>query len=160
MTAGPDGDYSARGVDATDLLNMTNSALDRLFRSSPAGAIPTAVCDGTALLFPGTGISRPLALVVHALAWQGKDFDVRGSQLFNLVTPLRVRAVRAQVSRAPSWVDRGQCIVIDYSRTSLVTRRVRDEIRLVGSGTYLGVMWLWRRRVAWFALQSSHSPKG
>jgi hypothetical protein len=158
MTAGPEGDPG--GVDATDLLTMTNAALDRLFRSSPAGDIPVGACRGTAILFPGTGIARLLARLVYALAWQGKDFDVRGRQLFNLLSPLRVRAVRARVSRAPSGVDRAPCIVLDYSSTSWIARPVRDEIRLVGPGTYLGVMWLWRRRTAWFALESPDRPKG
>jgi hypothetical protein len=31
---------------------------------------------------------------------------------------------------------------------------VRDETRLVSPDMQLGVVWLWRRRVAWFALRT------
>jgi len=34
---------------------------------------------------------------------------------------------------------------------------VRDEIRLVGPGLYLGVVWLWHWRVGWFTLRQRGS---
>jgi hypothetical protein len=32
---------------------------------------------------------------------------------------------------------------------------VRDELRQVGPALYLGVIWLWRKRVGWFTLRSA-----
>jgi hypothetical protein len=32
---------------------------------------------------------------------------------------------------------------------------IRDEVRLVPPGLYLGVIWLGRRRVGWFILRQS-----
>jgi hypothetical protein len=70
----------------------------------------------------------------------------------NRIGPFGTRAIRGAVYPDRSWVDGKNCIVIDYSTTSIAARGVRDEIRLVAPRLYLGVVWLWRRRVAWFAL--------
>ncbi len=136
-----------------DLLVTPNRCLDALFRAAPAGPVPAGVLDGVAILFPGTPVSRPLAALVRALVWQGKVIDPDGTALRNRITPLGLRAIVATVRTAGSLVDRRPCIVLDYSTTSLVARGVRDEIRLVGEHLYLGVVWLFGRRVAWFTLR-------
>ena len=41
------------------------------------------------------------------------------------------------------------------TRNSLKRRWVRDETREVAPGLNLGVVWLRRRRVAWFTLRSA-----
>ena len=115
--------------------------------------MPTGVLDGVAVLFPGTPFSRPLAALVRALVWQGKVIDPDGTALRNRITPLGIRAIVATVRTSGSLVDRRPCIVLDYSATSIVARGVRDEIRLVGERLYLGVVWLFGRRVAWFTLR-------
>jgi hypothetical protein len=46
-----------------------------------------------------------------------------------------------------SWVDGRPCIVLDYSRTSFVASMVRDEIRELAPGVYLGVVFVRRRRL-------------
>jgi hypothetical protein len=135
------------------LLGMSNAALDALFRSSPAGVVPDGTMVGTVLAFPGTWLAKPLAALTHALLWQGKVVNRRRGVLKNRVTPLRLRSVKALVFPGPSWVDTRPCVVLDYSRTSLLARAVRDELRLVGPHLYLGVVWLARRRVLWFTLR-------
>ena len=60
-------------------------------------------------------------------------------------------------SRDDAWVDGQPCTLLDYSKTSLVAKMVRDETRLVAPGLQLGVVWLWRRRVAWFTLRAPRS---
>lgn len=136
-----------------DLLLRTNRSLDELFRRSPAGDVPRGRSVGTAVFFPGTGAAPALARVVRALAWKGKVFDPQRNELANLLGPFGFPAVRAAVYTGESLVDGQNCVVLDYSRTSLLARWVRDEIRLVAPGTYLGVAWLRRRRVAWFVLR-------
>ena len=138
-----------------ELLAMPNRRLDALFRSRSAGPVPAGVCDGVAILFPGTPLSRPLAALVRAVAWQGKVIDPDGAALRNRITPWGIRAVVATVRTSGSLVDRRPCVVIDYSTTSIVARGVRDEIRLVADHLYLGVVWLFGRRVAWFTLRES-----
>jgi hypothetical protein len=140
-------------LDERELMHRTNAALDELFRSSPAGPLPWGNLSGTLVAFPGTALARPLARLTYLIAWQGKVMDGRQETLKNKVTPVRLRAVKARVGVADSWVDAAPCVLIDYSRTSWVARMVRDEVRLVAPQLYLGVIWLWRRRVGWFTLR-------
>jgi hypothetical protein len=140
-------------VTEDELLAMPNRRLDALFRSRPAGPVPAGVCDGVAILFPGTPLSRPMAALVRAVAWQGKVVDPDGAVLRNRIGPWGLRAVVATVRTSGSLVDRRPCVVLDYSATSIVARGVRDEIRLVAEHLYLGVVWLFGRRVAWFTLR-------
>ena len=70
-----------------------------------------------------------------------------------------LRAIVAVIRRSGSLVDRRPCVVLDYSATSVVARGVRDEIRLVSEHLYLGVVWLFGRRVAWFTLRE-RAPGG
>ena len=129
-----------------DLLDKSARELDELFRSPPAGPIPDGDGRGTVPVLTGTPLSRLLAAVAYPLLWQMVVERTRG-KLLNRLTPLCLRAVRGIVTIGPRWVDGQDCIVIDYSRTSLVGHWVRDEIRLVAPGTYLGVVWLSRYRL-------------
>ena len=137
---------------AAELLGTSGEDLDRLFRSSPPGPVPDGDGLGTVLIAPGGGPGRLLARAARAVAWQGKVFDAERGLLRNKVTLLRVRAIRARVYRGPSWVDGNDCIVLDYSRTSWAARWIRDEIRLVGPGLYLGVIFVRRHRIGGFSL--------
>jgi hypothetical protein len=140
-------------LDERVLRRMDNRELDTLFRSSPAGKIPHGRLPGTTLLFPGSLICGLLTRLVHLLVWQGKETEPAGRSLKNLIGPLRMRAIRALLSHDRSWVDGDPCVLIDYSTTSRVAHMVRDEIRMVSPSLYLGVVWLWKRRVAWFTLR-------
>ncbi|MFI2206566.1 hypothetical protein ACH47Z_38645 [Streptomyces sp. NPDC020192] len=139
-------------IGADRLLGMSRSELDRLFRSSPPGEIPRGKGLGTVLLGLGPKMNAVAAVLARRLMWQGKVFDPDGRELRNLVTPFGIRAVRARVYRDSSWSDNGACIVLDYSRTSLVAHRIRDEIRGVGQGVYLGNVYWGRRKVLDFSL--------
>jgi hypothetical protein len=144
------------------LLEMNNKTLDWVFRKSEAGEIPDGNMRGTLLAFPGTRIAKPLAALVYLVGWQGKVVDRRGGFLLNKITPLQLRLVKAEVSHDESWVDGRECVLLDYSQKSWVAKLVRDEIRLVSPSLYLGVVWLWRRRIAWFTLRSpgAEPPSG
>lgn len=144
---------SGSAVDEDALLGRTNSELDALFRAASPGAVPAGVLDGVAIVVPGSPFATTVATAVRALAWRGKVIDPDGRALSNRISPFDVRAIRAVVRPAASLVDGRPCIVLDYSATSLLARGVRDEIRLVAPHLYLGVIWLWRRRVGWFSLR-------
>jgi hypothetical protein len=135
------------------LLASSNRELDALFRASPPGPVPSGVLDGVVILFPGTLLARPVAALVRAVAWQGKVIAPDGASLRNRILPLGIRLVVALVRASASLVDSRPCIVLDYSATSLIARGVRDEIRLVAPRLYLGVIWLFGRRVGWFTLR-------
>jgi hypothetical protein len=144
---------SADVLDERALQHLDNRELDLLFRSSPAGAVPRGRLPGTALLFPGSWVCRLLARLARLLLWQGKVTDPPARSLKNLVGPWGMRTIKALLSHDRSWVDAKDCVLIDYSHTSKVAHMVRDEIRLVSPNLYLGVVWLWRRRVGWFTLR-------
>ena len=139
--------------DVNNLLKMSAAELDQLFRSSPAGDIPSGEAQGTAIIDPGTELSDIAAQFIHIFAWHGKVFDPASGTLKNLILPDPVQAIAAQVYKAPSWVDNKECIVLDYSKTSLVAHHVRDEIRLIAPGTYLGIVFWDHDHLIDFALQ-------
>lgn len=141
------------------LRGLDNAAIDALFRASPAGPVPDGDLRGTVVAWPGTPAAEPLARLCYAVAWQGKVVDRRQGMLRNKISPLGVRTIKAAVSLDRSWVDGGDCVLLDYSDTSVVARMVRDEIRLVAPRLYLGVVWLWHRRVGWFTLREPASPR-
>src|SRR5262245_46530443 len=126
--------------DVPQLLKMTQAELDELFTNSPAGEIPDGEAEGTAIVAPGTSYTKEIATFINHFAWQGKTFDSKKGVLKNRILPLGFNAILAKVYKGTSWLDGKECIVLDYSETSLVAGWIRDEIRLVGPGTYLGVV--------------------
>lgn len=138
---------TTRSPYATGLAEMAGDALDELFGGAPAGEIPIGRGSGTALIAPGTRFGRAMATVARLLYWQGKEFDPSTRTLRNLITPFGVRAITASVYEDRSWHDGEPCIVLDYSKTSKVAHWVRDEIRQVEPGVYLGLVYWGRRRL-------------
>ena len=140
-------------LDTDRLMSMSPAELDALFRRSPAGTIPAGRGRGAALVFPGTGLCAPIAALTRRLSWQGKIFDPGQGMLRNLITPFGIQAIAARVYTGPSILDGQECVVLDYSQTSLAARWVRDEIREVVPGLYLGIAFLWGAKVIYFCLE-------
>jgi len=143
--------------DVPQLLQMSNEQLDKLFSDSPAGDIPDGAAKGTAIIAPGTRFSTEIAEMVNLFAWQGKTFDATRGVLRNRITLLGLNAIVATVYKAESWFDNKECIVLDYSETSLVARWIRDEIRLIGPDFYLGRVYWDKKPLIHFALQFKHA---
>lgn len=142
------------------LASRRRSELAALFRTGTVGTVPDGHGRGTVLLGTGGLLGRLVAALSYALLWRGKVVDARAGRLRNLVSPLAVPAVVAAVYQAPSWYDGEPCIVLDYSATSRVARKVRDEIREVRPGVFLGLVWWGRRHVLDFALDFSARRQG
>ena len=138
---------------APQLLSMSQKELDDLFSSSPAGDIPNGEAEGTAIIASGTKFSEPIAALINHFGWQGKNFDAASGTLKNRITAFGVNAIIAKVYKTPSWFDNKECIVLDYSHTSLVAKHIRDEIRQIGPGMYLGIVYWDKTRTINFALQ-------
>jgi hypothetical protein len=132
---------------------MSSDELDSLFRSSPAGEIPTGEAEGSVLVATDTQLAGPAEKLAHLLVWQGKVFDPEKGELLNKIGPLGLKAVRAKVYKEPSWLDEKETIVLDYSKTSLIAHWIRDEIREVSPGLYLGLVYWERARILHFALE-------
>jgi hypothetical protein len=135
------------------LLKMSQGELDELFKSSPAGPIPNGGAEGTAIIAPGTELTGIAAKLVHLFTWQGKVFDAKHGTLRNKILPLGHKAIVAEVYHDKSWFDGQKCIVLDYSKTSLLAKWVRDEIRQVGPRTYLGIVYWKKTKTIDFALE-------
>jgi hypothetical protein len=138
---------------AAQLLSMSQQELDGLFGKSPAGEIPNGEGDGTAILAPGTVFSHEIAAVINIFAWQGKTFDAAHGILTNRILPFGINAIVAEVYKSTSWFDQKECIVLDYSKTSLLAKHIRDEIRQVDTGCYLGLVYWDDKKTIHFALQ-------
>jgi hypothetical protein len=138
---------------ATELLSMSQQELDDLFSSSPAGEIPNGQAEGTAIIASGTRFSAEIASLINIFAWQGKTFDAAHGVLTNRILAFGLNAIVAEVYKSASWFDNKECIVLDYSKTSLVAKHIRDEIREIDSGTYLGLVYWDKTRTIHFSLQ-------
>lgn len=136
-----------------DLLSLREPELDRLFRESPAGPIPDGDGLGTVLLLPGTAAGRAIAWVTRLLIWQGKVVDRPHGRLRNKITPLGLRRIPAEVRRGPSLIDGDECVILDYARVRGPAGGVRDELRLVGPGLYLGMIFYYGRHLGAFTLR-------
>lgn len=131
---------------------MSARQLVDLYASSPPGPIPDGPARGVALIAPGTPLNRPLAQWTKLVGWQGKTFDAARSRLVNRITPFGLRAIAAAVYTGPSLLDGNPCIVLDYSKTSVIARFVRDEIRSVAPNLYLGFAYVGATRTIGFGL--------
>ena len=139
--------------DVNKLLTMSQEQLDALFTASPAGGIPDGEAEGTAIVAPGTTFSDDIARFISNFAWQGKVFDAKKGVLRNKILPFGLNAIIARVYKGESWLDGKECIVLDYSDTSLLAHWIRDEIREISPGVYLGKVYWGRQRLIDFALQ-------
>lgn len=143
-------------------LNKSREELDEIYRNAEPGEIPEGDTRGTAIL-AGSMLSKIVAAIARAFAWQGKVFDLfapdrQSGILVNKITPFSLTFIIAKVYRDKSWLDGKETIVIDYSKTSFLAKVIRDEIRQVEPGAYLGKVWWGKMRILDFAL-TQNSPK-
>jgi hypothetical protein len=145
-------------LNAKQLLDMSQAQLDKLFYNSPAGALPCGEGEGMYILNPGTKFAPITAKFVHFFVWQGKIFDPETRTLRNKISPFRIEAIVAEVYRDISWFDGKESIALDYSRTSLIQRWIRDEIREITPNLYLGIVYWKKNRLLYFALTFPAQP--
>ena len=137
-------------------LSKSREELDEIYRNAQPGDIPVGDTRGTAIL-AGSIFSKFVAALARMFAWQGKIFDLFSSDhqsgiLLNKITPFSLTFIVAKVYRDKSWLDGKDTIVIDYSKTSFFAKVIRDEIREVERGVYLGKVWWGKKRILDFAL--------
>lgn len=139
-------------------LSLSREELDEIYSKAPPGPLPTGEMRGTAIV-TGALLPRTLARIARLFAWQGKVFDIFADDghsgiLINKITPFSLNFIVAKVYRDHSWLDNKETIVIDYSSTSFFAKAIRDEIRQVEPGLYLGKVWWKKTRILDFALSS------
>jgi len=139
--------------DVGKLLKMPQADIEKLFAASPPGPIPSGEAEGTAIVDPGSARSPEIAKLINHFAWQGKIFDAKSKTLVNHIGPFGLKAILAEVYVDKSLIDKKDCIVLDYSKTSLVAKHIRDEIRQIAPTTYLGPVYWDGKTLFFFALQ-------
>jgi hypothetical protein len=136
-----------------DLVRMDECQLLDLYRNAQPGPVPSGFSPGRVI--PGPGKKNTVAksnLMKHV--WQGKYFDddVMTNRFFG------IKFIKGQVTSENSWIDGKPVKAIDYSGTSLLFKKYRDEIREVAPGIYLGVMWkrddCAPKLLTWFAIDA------
>lgn len=140
-------------LTVADLLAKTDQDLDALFAAATRGDIPNGEAKGTAIIASGSFYSHELAQIISVFGWQGKVFDAEHGFLRNHILPFGLKAIVAKVYYEPSWMDQKDCIVIDYSETSIIASRVRDEIRLIQPGLFLGKVYWGDKALIHFSLE-------
>ena len=137
-------------------LDKSREELDEVYTEAQSGNLPAGDTRGTAIV-SGSHLARLYARFARLFAWQGKVFShLPGCDkvgiLVNKITPFSLTFVVATVYKDTSWLDGRETIVIDYSKTSFFAKRIRDEIREVKPGIYLGKVWFGKTRILDFAL--------
>jgi hypothetical protein len=138
-------------------LALSRDELDQVYREAEAGTIPSGDTRGTAII-AGSLLAKGYAAFARLFGWQGKIFDMFADDcdkglLINKITPFSLSFIVAKVYRDASWMDGKETIVIDYSTTSFFAKKIRDEIREVEPGIYLGKVWFGKTRILDFALK-------
>jgi hypothetical protein len=140
-------------------MRRPRAELDTVFGDCAVGPMPDGNADGEALIATGTPWARLIGAFIRVFVWQGKIFDAPAGFLKNKLTPFGIRAVPGRLYQGPSWFDDKECIVLDYSRTSLVAFLVRDELRQVKHPLYLGKVFLGRKALFHFTLEFRDAGK-
>ena len=125
-------------LSVEQLLRMSGSELEAVYRQGTVTGIPPGRVRGTAILAPGTRRNGVMARGTR-LVWQGKIFSPAESSAVNRFFGLPI--VRAQVYQEQSWLDGAPALILDYSHTSRIYAENRDEIRQIAPGLLLGLMY-------------------
>lgn len=138
-------------------LSLSRDELDQIYKNAEAGTIPSGDTRGTAIV-TGSLLAKSYAAFARLFSWQGKVFDLFAADcdkglLINKITPFSLSFIVAKVYRDKSWMDGKDTIVIDYSTTSFFAKKIRDEIREIEPGIYLGKVWFGKKRILDFALR-------
>ena len=135
--AAPAQEHAAAPLCLDQLAHMSWDELEQLYRQAEPGRIKEGYARGQAIYCPDERFAGTRSKITHLL-WHGKHFNACESMLINQWCG--VKAIKAQVSYGPSWLDGKPSIIMDYRETSHVWRDVRDEIREVAPGVFLGIM--------------------
>jgi hypothetical protein len=126
-----------RAMTIDDLVHKTAPELDALYAAGIAPPIPDGRVIGRAL-YPDARLGA-IRSGATRLVWQGKVFDRANARAVNKF--FGVRSVPGRLYQAESWRDGAPALILDYQGTSRIYANYRDEIRQVGPGLYLGLMY-------------------
>jgi len=119
------------------LVRSDRATLEALYSGSDVVSVPTGFAPGRAIPSPGARNTVRRSNTI-GLLWKGKVFSE--GQMINRLAGGR-EAVTASVYVAESWFDGKPSLILDYAGS----RRfgdVRDEMREVSPGVYLGLTYV------------------
>jgi hypothetical protein len=119
------------------LKRMTPHELEALYAQAAPGPLPVGRARGHVLIL--TGKHCPcLAARLANLGWKGKTFAADGCFVNQWLGG--VRAIESQARLGPSLYDGQPAIVMEYAPGTPLLGNIRDEIRAVAPGLYLGLL--------------------
>ena len=122
------------GPPAAAFPRATPGCWEALFRQGTLGCGPLGPTRGTVLYADG---KHPrLKARLQGVVWKGKTFHDDGT--FTNRWLGGVHAVSAGVCVEPSWLDGQPCLVMQYAPDAPVFGGVRDELRQIAPGVWLG----------------------
>ena len=122
-----------------DLARRPWCELEAIYRAADAGTAPCGFMRGHVVFRDDDFLAGPRSKL-NNFAWQGKHFSDGA-----LINQFRgVKMIRAKVAPGDSWLDGRPALILDYHHTSLLWFDVRDEMREVSPGVYVGCMYLRR----------------
>lgn len=126
------------------LVRMSKEDLEALYCQAEPGPMPHGYTCGRAIRHAGTCLAVPSSKMAGKV-WLGKHFDSCSCMLLNQWCH-GIIAVPAKLSIGESWCDGKPAIIMDYRGVSpVIWRKIRDELRQVAPGLYLGIMYQEKR---------------
>lgn len=136
-----------------NLLNMSQAEIDELYKQGSVGEIPNGDGKGIAIIAAGTILANILALLSQLFVWEGKFFYREQKFFLNKITPFGSRAFRGEIYKGNGRFCEGEAIILDYSQTSFILKKVKEEMREIAPGFYLAQVYIGDKRVSNFTLE-------
>jgi hypothetical protein len=132
-TASAEGDLLAKMRTRLALKRDTQCGWDELFRNGTATGEPCGKTRGTVL--SSDGPCPKLKARMQNLAWKGKTFHGDGTFINRWPG---FEAISATTSQGTSLFDGQPCLVMQYDDKAPIFGGLRDELREIAPGTWLG----------------------
>ncbi len=136
-----------------DLLKMSQAEIDELYKQGSVSEIPDGDSKGIAIVAAGTILAKILAFISKLFIWQGKIFYREQKFFLNKIPPFGIRAFKGEIYKGDGWFCDGEAIILDYSKTSFIFQKVREEMREIAPGFYLAQVYLGKTRISNFTLE-------
>lgn len=141
-----------------DLLKMSQEEIDKLYKKGSVDKIPDGDSKGIAIIWAGSILTRIIAFLSWLLFWKGKYFDREEGYFLNKILPFGLRAVKGDLYiEKKCFFCSGKAIVLDYSKTTLLLRSVREEMREIAPGLFLAQVYWNDKRISNFTLEFENS---
>lgn len=118
-----------------DLQQMSECELAALYASSDVGTPFSGPMDGKILLITDAKCPK-LRAKFQNIAWKGKNAQPDGTFVNRWVGGIEKIGSRYEI--APSWIDGKPAIVVEYPSDTKLLWNMRDEVRQVAPGLYMG----------------------